>query len=138
MKTSLPQFSIEIQRDDVDVAMMSPSRVPDSAWRYVDAEEHGHFWEGTELPTLHWVITGTRWAGDEIDGEEYEVGEWRCKQCEEAVEPRKKAEYGPRYLAGPPKYIITIGEETFSMGEQEYAESLTAWAEQIRRAAGRA
>lgn len=128
----LPLISIEMQREEIPVATMSPRQVPDEKWRYVDKQGHGHFWKGEELPTLAWVVTGTRWAGDEYESYEYEVGEWRCRYCEEVVVPGKRSEYGPSSIPGPTTYLITINDETFSVTPEEYARSVERWAEALR------
>lgn len=135
MKTlaSWPRIDIQFNREMIPVALMSPHKVPDEKWRGVDKRGHGHFWVDGELPTLEWVVTGTCWAGDEFDGEEYEVGEYRCRECGEVIEPGKKLEHGPTHIPGPTTVTVTLNEETFMLTPEQYADSVEAWAKSLRR-----
>lgn len=131
-----PRFSVEMQREAIRVDTMSPQKVPDEKWRYVDKKGHGHFWAegGTgKLPTLEWVVTGKEWVGDEYDGDEYEVGEYRCRLCGEVVEPKKKAVYGPQYIDGPTTFLVTIEGETFRLSPEKYAQAMKNMASDMRR-----
>lgn len=130
-----PSFSVEIQREEIPVSTMYPEMVPDTAWRYVDKKGHGHFWaEGKtgKLPTLHWVVTGKRWVGDEYDGDEYEMGEWRCRLCDEVVEPKKTAKYSSGYIDGPTTFLVTIEGETFYLTPEDYWKAIQEWVKVLR------
>lgn len=131
-RISFPRISIEVKREELPVHSLSPSRVPDQNWRYVDKKGHGHFWDGKELPTLKWVVTGKQWIGDDFDGEEYDVGEWRCLQCGETIEPKKRLEYGPRFVSGPTWIILTIDDENFQLTPEQFGESVDKWKEYLR------
>lgn len=127
-----PMFSVEITREEIPVDTMSPRQVPDPQWRVTDKQGHGHFWEGSELPTLEWVVVGSCWVGDEIDGTEVKVGEWRCKHCAEVIYPKKTAEYGPRSIPGPTRIVVTIEGDQFSLSEMAYAEAIGALHDHLR------
>lgn len=128
-----PRFSVEFQREELPVETLSPSRERDQDWRYVDKEGHGHFWEGSELPTLEWIVTGTRWVGDEYDASEVVEGEYRCPLCREVVEPGWKLSYGPRHVPGPTTVTITIEDEKFYLRPEGYAKAIEKWAEFLRK-----
>jgi hypothetical protein len=132
-----PMVSITVEREEIPVETMNPTKVADEKWRFVDKEGHGHFWEGETLPTLEWVATGKQWVGDEFDGEEYEVGEYRCRLCGEVVEPRKRVEYGPRSIPGPASFTVEISGERFSLTEQMYSASIERWVTALREITGR-
>lgn len=132
----LPLFSISRRQEDVFVETLSPQMVPDEQWRYVDARGHGHFWQGDDLPTLHWVVTGTEWVGDEMEGEMVEVGEYRCLQGPEVIQPGKLARYGPTHIPGLVSMTIDFGGEMFTLTEDQYAESVLLWRTQIKRMLG--
>lgn len=127
-----PSFSVEINREEIAVDTMIPTKVPDEKWRYVDMNGHGHFWQGDKLPTLEWVVTGTEWVGDEYGGEEYDVGEYRCLLCAEVVEPGRRVTYEPTSIPGPTQVTVTISDESFTVTTDEYAASLIAWREALR------
>lgn len=129
----LPLISIEVEREEIPVQNLSPRWVPDEKWRYVDKQGHGHFYEGEELPTLEWVVTGTQWVGDEYGGDEYEVGEWRCRLCGEVIKPAERAEYGPPSIPGLTTFYVTINNETFPLTPEEYAHSVESWADALRQ-----
>jgi len=129
---SFPMISVEVNREEIPVEMMSPEQVPDEKWRYVDKKGHGHFWEGEKLPTLEWVVTGTKWVGDEYDASEIEVGEHRCKQCAEVVKPKRRAECGPSHIPGPMIITVIIDGETFRLDLEQYAKSVESWAVALR------
>lgn len=128
-----PRISIEVKREEIPVDSLSPSKVPDPQWRYVDKKGHGHFWDGKELPTLKWVVTGTRWVGDEYDAYEVKDGEWRCTQCGETIEPKKRTEYGPRYVSGLTWIILTIDGEHFQLTPEQFGKSVDKWKERLRK-----
>jgi len=133
-----PMVGIEFEHESIPVDTLHPSKVPDEKWRFVDANGHGHFWEGKNLPTLEWVVTGTRWVGDEYETTEYEVGEYRCRLCAEVVEPKKRVEYGPKFISGMATFTVTINDERFVLSEDQYADSVEHWAKGLREiAAGR-
>ena len=127
-----PLLSISFEREEIPVGSLTPSRVPNEKWRFVDSQGHGHFWTGKLLPTLKWVVTGTKWVGDDFEHEEIEIGEWRCSQCEEVVEPGMRVDFSPRSVPGLVTFTVTIGSESFVLTEEQYAKSVEAWAEALR------
>lgn len=91
----------------VDVTSMSR---PDTSWRFTDAAGHEHRWyadgqpadtyspsKSYDLPTLIWVVDGTRYYDD---GEPYEVGHYECTRCAEHVSPQRKSDDTTQYIAG--------------------------------------
>ena len=130
-----PMISIEFQREEIPARTIHPDMVPDDKWRYVDKEGHGHFWDGKKVPTLEWIVTGTEWVGDDYGGDEVEIGEHRCRLCGEVVEPKRKAVYGPGFIPGLATFIVSIDGETFTLTEEQYAESVGEWAKALRKAA---
>lgn len=133
---SLPMFSVEYSREELPM-LMSPCKVPDPDWRYVDKAGHGHFWKKTALPTLKWVVTGKTWIGDEYGGEEIELGEFRCKLCDEVIEPGKKLKH-PEPLMGPVNFRVTFsltdgGTDAYLLNEEEYVEALGEWHKVIKK-----
>lgn len=127
-----PLFSVSFERKEIPVDILMPLRVPDEKWRFVDAQGHGHFWDGKDLPTLKWVVTGTEWVGDEYEHDEIDIGEWRCVQCAEIIEPGMKVDYSPRSVPGLVTFTVTIGGESFILTEEQYAKSVEAWADSMR------
>lgn len=131
-----PMVGIEFEREAIPVVdTLHPAKVPDEKWRFVDSNGHGHFWEGDKLPTLEWVVTGKEWVGDEYGGEEYDVGEYRCRLCAEVVEPKKRVEYGPKFIPGLATFTVTINDERFVLREDQYAKSVEQWAKALRKIA---
>jgi hypothetical protein len=128
-----PRISISWEREEVPVATMHPTQVPDPDWRFIDKAGHGHFWKKDKLPTLKWVVTGKTWVGDEYDGYEIELGEYQCKNCGEAVEPKKRSEYGPTSIPGLTTFTIAIDDETFVVPEEIYVKSIAAWRDSLRK-----
>jgi hypothetical protein len=121
-------ISIAYERELIPVATVMPVLVPDQAWRHVDAAGHGHFWSGKELPTLEWVITGTEWAGDERDGEEVEVGEYRCRLCDdEVVEPGRRTEAQPQFIPSLTAVVVTVNGDEFRLTPEQYQASVQEW-----------
>jgi hypothetical protein len=135
-QAAFPLFSVEIEQEEIELRTMIPPQVPDERWRYVDKKGHGHFWDGDQLPTLRWVITGTRWAGDEHESWEYDVGEYRCRQCGEVVEPKKITDYFPKPIMGPRTVTVTINDAKYRLSEEMYAKSVEAWRESIDKLTG--
>ena len=134
-RAALPLVSVNVEREEIPVASFSPSKVPDATWRYVDKAGHGHFWQGNELPTLKWVVTGMQAVGDEYEMYEYEVGEWRCQICDEVVEPQKKLDYGPTHVPGPVTVTVEVENEVFVLTMDEYAQSVERWLDALREIA---
>jgi len=135
--TSLPMISIEFHREEIPVETMHPEMVPDEKWRFVDANGHGHFWEGEDLPTLEWVVTGAEWYGDEYESWEVEIGEYRCRLCGEVIEPKRLAKYGPKFLPGLATFTVSINGESFILTEEGYAQSVEKWAKILRKEGSR-
>lgn len=129
---SVPAVSIDIHRDMIDVTLVGGERTPDQKWRHTDSNGHLHAWDGDNLPSLEWVVTGQEYIGDEIEGQVYDVGEYRCRSCGEVVEPGIVTDYGRKSMPGPTTVTITIGEEHFTLDETQYAASLEAWLQALR------
>jgi hypothetical protein len=127
----MPRVSVSVERESIPVQSMHPAKVPDPKWRYVDKTGHGHFWEGDDLPTLKWVVTGTAVAGDEYEMYEYEVGEYRCQICDEVIEPGKKLDYGPTHVPGPVTVTVEIDRKVFVLTEEMFSESIDRWREAL-------
>lgn len=134
-EVQFPMVGIAFERESIPIDTLTPTMVPDEKWRLVDSNGHGHFWEGEELPTLEWVVTGTGWVGDEYDGSEYEICEYRCRLCAEVVEPRRRPEYGPKFIPGLATFTVTINDEEFLLTDRQYADSVERWAEELRKVA---
>jgi hypothetical protein len=130
-----PQVSITFEREQIPVHSFRPDLVPDEKWRYLDQRGHGHWWNGTDLPTLEWVVTGTESIGDEYSWDEIEVGEYRCRLCGEVVEPAKREVPGPDYIPGLVTVTVSIDGESFLLTQEEYARSLEQWAGLLRGSA---
>lgn len=129
-----PMISVSVEREEIPVAMMSPVQVPDEKWRYVDKQGHGHFYNEQGLPTLERVVTGTTWIGDEYEGMEVDITEYRCLQCAEVIKPRTRSEYGPSHIPGPTTITVIINGEEFLLSPEQYAESVEDWREALRKA----
>lgn len=121
--------SIEFDREMIDVTTMLGEKQPDEKWLHVDLNEHGHFWKNGELPTLRPVVV--RVEIDE-DGEEHEITEWRCRACDELIEPGYVIDHSPKHIYGQLLVTVTLGEETFQLSEPAYVQSLEAWREALR------
>lgn len=133
-KGGWPTISVKMDREEIPLRSMAPTKVPDEKWRYIDTQGHGHFWEGSDLPTLKWVVTGKTWVGDEYDGYEIEIGEYRCHLCAEVVEPRKRVTYEPPAL-GPATFIVAVDGEDFVLSEDQWIRAVGQWEETIREIA---
>jgi len=144
MSMTYPKFSVSVNREQMPTEVLGEMvKVPDEKWRYVDLNGHGHFWSTGELPTLEWVVTGKHWVGDEYDGQEYDVGEWRCRLCTEVIEPGYRLEQ-PRPIFGLTTVTVEFLSETAPNGREEfvltvdqYAESLLVWQESLKEAVRR-
>ncbi len=75
---------IRVEQEPIRIDTMG-HHVGDPKWVHVDSHGHEHRFDGDELPTLEWVVTGTYWCADCCD--EHEEGEWRCRECADVVEP---------------------------------------------------
>ncbi len=127
MRSVWPVFSVSVERDMISVDVIHRVKVPDPDWRYIDKKGHGHFWKKTKLPTMKQVVVGTQWVGDEYDGEEYEIKEWRCKLCDETIDPGMKDETPPTKVPGPTTVTITVQDREYRLSPEQYAESIEAW-----------
>lgn len=118
-------------RMECDPIEVTSNHRPDERWQHTDLAGHTHQWEWPSgkrlysptqqatLPTLHWVKTGVRY--DE-DGEEYEVGEYRCLQCQAVVEPRFTADRCRQYIPGLRRCYINdqpVSHEEFERAVKE-------------------
>lgn len=123
-RISYPSFTLKYEREDIPVHTLSPSKIPDEEWRYIDKAGHGHFWKGKKLPTLKEVVTGTTWVGDEYESHEVELTEHRCLLCDEVIKPGMRSEYGPSHVPGIATYTVTIGHSEFILGEEDWYDAL--------------
>lgn len=141
----MPSVVIEFERRDIPVESLEPTKVPDKDWRYVDGHGHGHFWDlrfkgadANKLPTLTYVVEGTRWVGDPTDlSWEVEYGNYHCRQCDEVVVPGMIATYGPRFIPGPAYFRVSIQlanglNQIFLLPEEGYDKALEKWAETMQ------
>ena len=138
---SFPRIGIEVEVEEWETVSFTTHRVPDPNWRFVDTFGHGHFWrfhskKPSDIPTCELVVTGTTWVGDEFDGEEVQIKEWRCRQCEQTIEPGMKNET-PKPILGPPRVTVTINGERFFVNEIEYAAAVDQFARALREITGR-
>lgn len=101
-------IEIRFHRETEVVSTMFGTKKPDKGWKHFDAAGHAHAWDGDKLPTLNEVVTGKTWVGDEYDGMEVDISEYRCKVCEEVVDPQYVTDYSPIYVSGPPEYTFAI------------------------------
>lgn len=122
MKYVARGIQIEMEREDVEVNTLSPHRVPDMKWKHVDGNGHEHVWVEDKIPTAEWVVTGTEWVGDEYDACEYDVGEYRCRECSELVEPKWTVTYEPRFLPGLLRITITTEFGSYWLRQEELEE----------------
>lgn len=105
-----PGIEIRYDQETEVVNHLIPVKKPDPAWTHFDSNGHAHAWKKNKLPTLVEVKTGTITYGDEYDGyDEVDQTEYRCKVCEEVVEPSYRTDFSPQYVAGPPRYTLVIG-----------------------------
>lgn len=97
--------TIEIQRDVQRFDGMGPETDP--AWRYVDRKGHKHYATRGEYqyPTLKWVVTGTDGCTPDCCGETWDVGEYRCPECDEVIVPGTRWS-APRTLITSENYFI--------------------------------
>lgn len=112
---------ISCEREMIPVKL-GPERVPDSDWRFVDADGETHKWHGDELPTLKQRKTRTYYC--QLCQEDHDEFEWFVPATDEVVEPG----YGwksPRkdFIAGP---ISTWGSFIHLSGEIGAGDVLTA------------
>lgn len=110
-------LEIRFHQETEVVSTMHGVQKPDASWMHFDGAGHAHAWNGEKLPTLHEVVTGKEWIGDAYDGQEIEITEYRCKVCEEVVEPKYFTDYSPIYVSGPPEYTLVVRP---SIMEAEY------------------
>lgn len=110
-------LEIRFYRETEMVSSLYGVKSPDPGWRYFDKNNHAHAFDGKDLPTLGWIQTGTTWVGDEYDGNEEPVGEYRCLVCNETVEPKYTVSYEPIMVAGPSEYTLKIPA---GIRDQEY------------------
>ncbi len=112
-------------------------RRPDEGWHYVDPAGHAHQWEWpngkrvyqpgvtASLPTLEWVRTGT---GAYPDGEEYEIGEHRCRQCGAVVQPAYTADRNRVFIPGLVSYtadgVPVSREEAVRLAKLHYGQDM--------------
>lgn len=121
----------ELDYDLVDITSLSR---PDTSWRFTDAAGHEHRWYAKgkpaesydpgarhELPTLQWVVTG---IGYYEDGDEYEIGEYRCVQCSEVIQPRKTADTCRQMIPGLKHYRINGEHVTEQEFQARYAAAV--------------
>lgn len=74
-------FTLELTQDAIPFTSLGHYEL-DPKWSFTDPNGHVH----TSLETLEWIVTSTYWCEDCND--EHDEGEYRCRVCGEAVEPR--------------------------------------------------
>lgn len=114
-------YSVALERDLIQVSV-GMSHEPDEKWSYRDAAGHVHRFEGSELPTLEWVVTDTYWCAECRD--DHEEGEYRCKVCAQPVNPRYRT-VGPTTKAIPGRTRIVLeprDSPNFEISSEELEE----------------
>lgn len=105
-------WSIDVHREQIEVTSLSER--PDPKWEFADAAGHEHRWDGSDLPTLTYVIDGTD-VYDDGDGylDEVPYGHYECPLCREHVTPGMT---GPppwrEFTPGPMSVTLTSPEGT--------------------------
>ncbi len=97
------EFTITIERKEIEVTTSMGRLVPDMKWEFTDAHGHEHRFVDKKtdtVETLEWVVTGSHWVGDEYESWEVEDGEWRCRECAEVVKPRFFRSYEREFIQG--------------------------------------
>lgn len=119
-----------------DLIEVTSQHRPDLTWRHVDADGHEHRWhrdgvpavdyrpeDQYDVPTVRWVHDGYRY--DE-DGEECEVGHLACRECDETIKPRYRADDTKQYIPG----LCWCRINGQSVSRDEFRERLKPWLEQ--------
>ncbi len=133
-KAYFPDEVFEMERDMIDVTSMHR---PDISMVVIDDHGHFHPWctpDGQpatgynprvqyNIPSLRWVKTGVEYYDD---GEPYDVGEWRCRQCKAVVVPPYTADSTVHYVAGLAHYRINDVEVSKEEFETRYAAAVAA------------
>jgi len=95
--------TFRVEQDYEEYLEAWPQRDPE--WRATDSNGHEHYMQDGGYPTLEWVVTGGYWC--EMHNEEHEEGEWRCRQCGEAVSPgMRPPDPWPKQIPGMRRYFI--------------------------------
>lgn len=133
-----PLVQVEVERDVEEIRTLSPRREPNPTWTLIDSHGHGHFWKDGGLPTLYEKVVGSTWVGDEIDGDEVPITEFRCRSCDEKVEPGYRMNHEPTIIEHPPIFTVTFLSETpvevYHLTGEIYRQSIKAWREWIQKA----
>lgn len=103
-----PGLEIRFEQETQMVETMLGVKKPDKDWRFVDKQGHIHAWIDDQLPSLGKHVTGKTWVGDDHDGYEIDVTEYRCLVCLAVVEPKYTTSYEPQFVKGPPRYYLMI------------------------------
>lgn len=127
-----PLISMSVEQEQYTADVLSRVKVPDEKWTFVDKAGHGHFWKGKKVPTCKLVVTGSYWVGDEVESEEVEIKEWKCKTCDEIIEPGYRYETSPTHVPGPTWVTLTLDDETFVLTPEAYVASVEAWRDALR------
>lgn len=130
--STFPRVSVSVRRDEQEHSFMTPVKVKDETWKFLDDAGHLHSWVNGVLVTCKRVQTGTTFVGDEFDGEEIAIFEERCTICEEVIEPGYRTTYQkPSFVALTwIELEIDNGDsiETFSLTPEQYEKGIRLWA----------
>lgn len=109
----LQAFKAELSTDQewIDVRTMAPPMKPDPAWEYNDAAGHYHaFTNSGKLPTLERFSVHVPCDGfcdPECEG--FDEYAWRCKLCQEEIQPGMKPDYNdPQRIPGQKTWNVEL------------------------------
>lgn len=101
--------------------------VADPRWMFTDAAGHEHRRTRDGYPSLAWVITGQDGCGDpECCGETWDVGEYRCRECAEVIEPGTHIPAGSTFIPGEVHLYIDDEPVTKTQWDTAVADLLEA------------
>lgn len=99
--------ALEIDYERIDI---TSEFEPDLAWTYVDGRGHFHAYTADEkLPTLRGIpieVPCDGACGFEGGCEGYTRTEYRCRLCDEVVEPKTRRPFGRRYMDGAERWTV--------------------------------
>lgn len=100
-----PGYELTVDVELIPITTNIPE--PDPAWRFVDGEGHGHFYDPTakNYPTLRWVSLPCTMGHDDCDSEGYH----ECAVCGERITPGTRMPM-PTSMIGPTTYRLTVDE----------------------------
>ena len=135
---ALPGFDLEVQSGGEMIQPDLGAVEADPAWRYVDRNGHGHFFQdGQErYPTLTWVSEPcTMGHGDDCDAE----GHYECGLCQEEVRPGTRPAQA-FWVDGPNTYRLTVAVGgqlvTYAFGEDQWTQLQTKLVDTVHSSLG--